>query len=83
MLAQIDCKLSRGDTKPPAFMNKGPRFNQGRSGGEVRWTFPKSDWTDIEITFIDYDRIVEFVGVSVSPGVITNPRVVEPRSAKE
>lgn len=75
MSAQIDCKFSRADTKPPAFMRRGMRFNKNRDAEEFRWAFPKSDWTDIEITFIDYDRIAEFDAVSVSPGVITSPHV--------
>ena len=75
LLSQIDCKFSRGDTKAPAFMRRGMRFNKNRDGEEFRWAFPKSDWTEIEITFIDYDQIVEFDGVSVNPGVITSPHV--------
>ncbi|MBC7966843.1 MAG: hypothetical protein H7Z17_13075 [Fuerstia sp.] len=83
MLGQIDCTLSRGDMKPSAFISKGTHSTQSGDGAEVWWAFPKSDWTDIAITFIDYDLIAEFDAVSVGPGVITSPRVVEPRSKKE
>ena len=83
MLAQIDCRVSRGDTQPPASMSGGMRFNKNRDAEEFRWAIQKSDRTDIEIGFIDYDWIAEFDAVSVSPGVITNPQVVEPRSTKD
>ena len=83
MSAQIDCRVLRGNTKPAAFMGTSAGFKQNRDDVGFMWSFPKSDWTDIEITFVDYDRIAEFDAVSVSPGVITNPQVVETRSTKE
>ena len=47
------------------------------------WRIPKQNWLQIEINFIDYDQIAEFQDVSVTPGVITTPRVIGPKSAKE
>ena len=83
MLGQIDCKLLQRDGKQKSSSERGLRFNSGRNGQVCYWSFPKSDWTDVEITFVDYDRIAEFRNVSVTPGVITTPSVIEPRSIKK
>jgi hypothetical protein len=82
-LAQIDCKFAPGNTNRPAFMSREWNVNSKLNREEFKWAFPKSAWTDIEITFIDYDQIAEFHAVSVSPGARTSPQVIEPRSTKE
>ncbi|MEJ7594190.1 MAG: hypothetical protein WKF77_21840 [Planctomycetaceae bacterium] len=83
MQNQIQCTLSRAGTPTVASIDRGTNYGSKHRNDEIWWAFPKSDWTDIEITFIDYDRIAEFDAVSVSPGVMTSPRVVETRSTNE
>ena len=83
MQNQIQFKLSRASTPKVTSIDRGTKYASKHRAGEMWWSFPKSDWTDIEISFIDYDWIAEFDAVSVSPGVITNPQVVEPRSTKD
>lgn len=83
MSAQIDCNVLRGNTKPAAFMGTSAGLKQNRDDVGFMWSFPKSDWTDIEITFIDYDWIAEFDAVSVSPGVITSPHVEQVQPSQE
>ena len=75
MQNQIQCKLSRASTPKVTSIDRGTKYASKHRAGEMWWAFPKSDWTDIEITFVDYDRIAEFDAVSVSPGVITSPHV--------
>lgn len=77
MQNQIQYKLSRANTPKVATIDRGTNYRSKHRAGEIWWAFPKSDWTDIEINFIDYDRIAEFDAVSVNSGVITHPHVEE------